>query len=202
MNGLLIIGEEDRALESGARAAGLSVEYGDTPALPFERTLIVRSGTRAAWHLLPAAWQFLERWDAAVPLWRPGTTAADVGTAEERGRTAAIVGDLRVPLHAVELLFARDNDDGRALVAAYGEELASSREPRLAFLRALHRVKPRLCVLPASWLATPADSRLRGRPQRVDPLISVEVAPGRYVKCRAGDEEKVVAQFAQRRRRG
>jgi len=32
--------------------------------------------------------------------------------------------------------------------------------------------------------------------------VSVEVAPGRYVKCAAGDEEKVVAQFAQRRRRG
>jgi len=208
-NGLLIIGKQDKAAEGGARRGGLGIEYGQAPALPFDKTLIVQSGTRVPWGLVPAAWHFLERWDAAVPLWRYGQTAADVGTPAERKQTAAVVRDLRVLLHSVELLFVRDNDDGRALVECYRRELVDSSEPRLAFLRALYQVKPRLCVLPTSWLAevdqrSKQDARARvfGPPRTSGPLVSVEVAPGRYVKCAAGDEEKVVAQFAQRRRRG
>lgn len=206
-NGLLIIGKQDKAAEGGARRGGLGIEYGQAPALPFDKTLIVQSGTRVPWGLVPAAWHFLERWDAAVPLWRYGQTAADVGTPAERKQTAAVVRDLRVLLHSVELLFVRDNDDGRALVECYRRELVDSSEPRLAFLRALYQVKPRLCVLPTSWLAEVAarsrqDAVARqGRPRdQRGPLVAVEIAPGRSVRCYAGDEEKVRAQYAEQTR--
>ena len=215
-NGLLIIGEKDEALESGARRAGLGVEYApaNAPAIPFTKTLIVQAGTRVPWDLLPAAWHFLERWDAAAPLWRYGVTAADVGTAEERRRTAAVVRDLRVLLHSIELLFVRDNEDGRALVAAYREELVPASagmtgEKRLAFLRALYRVKPRLCVLPISWLAevqarakqdATARPAQRDRPEPGRPLVRVEITPGRWVKCHAGDEERVLGRIREQMR--
>lgn len=226
--GILVLGK-DKAIESGARREGLPLEHGTAPALPFDRTLIVEAGTRVPWDLLPAAWHFLERWDAAVPLWRYGKTAEDVGTAEERKRTRAVVRDLRVLLHSVELLFVRNTADGRALVGAYVEEmgaltltpqppLPSERErggerpsererggQRLAFLRAFYRVKPRMCVLPMTWMAEVAaraaqDEKQGVRRIRADqeqrPLVRVEIAPGRFVKCYAGDEEQVRARYA------
>lgn len=207
--GIVLTGP-DKAIEAQAKAHKLPVTVGEIASpLPYGKTLFVAPGTTVPWDLLPAAWHFLERWDCAVPLWRYGVVAADVGTKAERKRTQAVVRDLRVLLHSVELLFVRDNEHGRALVEACREEMADSQESRLAFLRALYRVKPRCCVLPRSWLAEvdarskqDARARLGQPPRRTGPLVAVEVSPGRWVKCHQGDEEAVLAQFEQRRGRG
>jgi hypothetical protein len=199
----------------------------DSFELPFEKTLFVE-GVRIPVDLLPAAWHFLERWDAAAPLWRYGATAEDIGTPAERERTQEIVRDLRVLLYSYELLFVRRNAAGQALMAAWEEECSPPSPPeggvdpstgsgcdkRLAFLRAFYRVKPRLCVLPRSWLAEVKGNRsrldmrsqvrVRGSvrptsPNAGRPLVAVEVEPGRFVKVHKGDEERVLAQFEQMR---
>lgn len=197
--GILLIGE-DAVTRSRAGAAGLPVELADAPAVPFEKTLIVEAGTRVPFDLLLAAWRFLDKWDAAVPLWRSGITATDAGEPAERARTQAVAMDLRVPLHTVELLFARAGSAGEELVAEWVNQMDGG-DKRLAFLRALHLVKPRLCILPTSWLAEVRayDGKPVGRgrvqPPTTRPLVRVEVSPGRYVKAHAGDEEKVLEHF-------
>jgi len=202
----IVLSTHDSTIEAQAKAHKLLVTVDAGLPLAYDKTLFVEPGTKIPWNLLPAAWHFLERWDAAVPLWRYGVTAADVGSTEERWRTQKIIRDLRVPLHSVELLFVRDDEDGRALMEAYRLELQASQEPRLAFLRALYRIKPRCCVLPRSWLAAAGkenpEARLtmRNRPKG-GRLIRVEIAPGRFVQCRPEDEEKVRETFAQRRGR-
>jgi len=219
--GVVLLGA-DRAIQAKAKRAKLPVVIGELGSPPFAKTLFVAPGTEVPWDLLPAAWHFLERWDAAVPLWRYGVNAADVGTPSERKRTEEIVRDLRVLLHSHELLFVRDNEAGRALMAAFVEEgRESGGEARLAFLRAVYRVKPRLCVLPRSWLAevqsrSIRDARARGvrtvagatrssrrgaRP-RGQALVRVEIEPGRFVQCHPGDEQKVREMYAARRGRG
>lgn len=209
--GIAICGGPDAGIEARAKQAGLGVMAagaGDDALVPFDKTLFVEAGTAVPWDMISAAWHFLARWDAAVPLWRYGVTAADVGTPAERKRTAAVVRDLRVLLHSVELLFVRDNADGRALMAALAEERADGGEKRLAFLRAMYRVKPRVCVLPLSWMAAvqaraTQDAKSVRLRKRSGPMVRVEVAPGRWVQCHAGDEAAVLAQFAnQGRRRG
>ncbi|MBN1956193.1 MAG: hypothetical protein JW900_14265 [Anaerolineae bacterium] len=205
--GIVLLGP-DKANEAKARSLGVEVAVDPQMMLAWDKVLILTPGTRVPWDLLPAAWHFLERWDAAAPLWRYGVTAADVGTKEERKGTAAVVRDLRVLLHSVELLFVRDNEDGRALMEAYREELKAGSERRLAFLRAYYRVKPRLCVLPTTWLAEvdqrskqDARAHVLGPPKRDGRLVRLEVEPGRWVKCFEEDAEKVRAQFEQRRGR-
>lgn len=209
MNGILLLGR-DEVITSRAKRAGLDVIIGQaglTPSLPFDKTLITTPGTRVPFDLLPAAWGFLERWDAAVPLWRYDVTAATAGTAAERERTAAVIRDLRVLLHATELLFVRGNEAGTALVAAWVESLGEAGEAdrQLAFLRAVYRVKPRLCVLPVSWLVENRRPTTPAAPVRKSggSLVSLEIAPGRFVKVRRGDEQKALAQFeSQRSKRG
>lgn len=218
MNGVLLLGQDD-VIESRAKRHKVALERGEAPALPFAKTLIATPGVRVPWDLMPAAWGLLERWDAAVPLWRYDSTAASAGTAAERKATQKVVRDLRVLLHAYELLFIRRNEAGEALVAAWIEECQGGADKRLAFLRALYRVKPRLCVLPTSWLAEvrgpvqrpivaqpaavrPAERALSVKPPNMrQPLVTVELSPGRLVKCHKGDEEKVLEQFRRQRQR-
>jgi hypothetical protein len=203
--GVVLLGP-DKNIEELTRRAKLGLVVADAPDVPFEKTLIVEPGTRVPWDLAPAAWHFLERWDAAVPLWQYQMTADDVGTPEERKATAEVIRDLRVPLHSVELLFVRRNEAGIALVNAWKAELTDGAEKRLAFLRALYRVKPRVCVLPTTWLVevrragqqTAAWSRVRSM-NAGQPLVLVELEPGRFVKCHRGDEERVLAHFQRQR---
>lgn len=201
MNGILILGGEDGVIASRAGAHKLTVMAGQGPDIPFEKTLIVQAGTRVPWDLLPAAWNFLERWDAAVPLWRYNVLAADTGTEAERLATKTVVRDLRVPLHAVELLFVRLGEAGCALVESWRAEQVGGGDRRLAFLRALYKVKPRLCVLPTTWLVGANEPARQAAVRRGVPskaarkLVTVEIEPGRYVKCYEGDEDRAREHF-------
>ncbi len=207
--GVLLLGE-DAQIAAQAKAHRLAVMVRDEPSVPWPMTLIVTAGTRVPWDMLPAAWHFLQRWDAAVPLWRYGQTAEDVGTPAERKRTQAVVRDLRVLLYSHELLFVRKNEVGETLVATWVQELEGGGEPRLAFLRAVYRIKPRLCVLPRTWLAEIAEqarqatmrgTRVRRQSTAGEPLIQLEVAPGVTVQCRESEEQAMRERWAKRLRR-
>lgn len=206
MRGVLLLGE-DAKIAAQTKAHKLAVMVRDEPEVPWPMTLIVAPGTRVPWDLLPAAWHFLERWDAAVPLWRYGETAEDVGTAAERERTKTVVRDLRVLLYSHELLFVRKNEVGETLVATWADEMQGGAEPRLAFLRAVYRIKPRLCVLPRTWLAEIAEqarqATMRGTQRRrrgaaCEPLIQIRVAPGVTVQCRESEEQRMRERWAKR----
>jgi len=200
--GIVLMRRGTKISTSNARKLQLDVRKGGNWSLPFERTLFLSGDYTVPWDLLPSGFHFLQRWDAAAPLWRYGVLAADVGTDAERKRTAKLALDLRVPLYEPALLFVQANEAGRALMKAWRAECRPGDDERLAFLRALHIVKPRFCALPRSWLAeeerrakqdAATDRNVR---KTVKPLVRLELAPGRFVKCRAGDEEKVKAHFA------
>jgi len=191
--------------------------------LPEERTLFVAQGTAVPYGLLEAGFGFLERWEVAAPLWRYGVLAKDLGTPVERKRTEEVILDLRVLLYAHELLFVRAGGAGEEFLQEWRRQCEGGGDERLAFLRALHLVKPVFCALPCSWMAGAAqraaqDQRagLRsmkqfavgrsaaGRPvltevrrgTRGAGLVQVEIAPGRYVQCEPGQEEMIKAKFA------
>ena len=202
MNGIVVLRRGAKISTSNARKLQLKVRKGGNWALVFERTLFLSGNYTVPWDLLPSGFHFLQRWDAAAPLWRYGVLAADVGTDAERKRTIKLALDLRVPLYEPALLFVQANETGRALMKAWRAECRPGDDERLAFLRALHIVKPRFCALPRSWLAeeerrakqdAATDRNVR---KVVKPLVRVELAPGRFVKCHAGDEERVKTHYA------
>lgn len=201
--GIVFRGEIDKF-----KLNGIDTKQSQSFDIPFTKTLFVEPGTKIPIDLLPAAWNFLDRWDIAVPLWRYGQTAADIGTDKDKRATQAVVRDLRVLLHSYELLFVRNNDTCKAFMEQWAQECQNGDDKRLAFLRALYIVKPRCCVLPTSWLAEVKNRETKyanrypmpKSPNAGKPLVAVEVQPGRYVKCHKGDEEKVLAQFANMQR--
>lgn len=210
MSAGIVLRRDDAVARAKAGKCGVAIEVRQDWALPWERTLFIAPGTCVPWDLIAVGFEFLTQWDAAAPFWRAGVLAKHLGTPAERERTESLVHDLRVPVYAHELLFVRDSEAGKALVAEWRKECAAGDE-RLAFLRALYLVKPRFCVLPRLWLAD-IEQRATGdrlAAQRRDrarskPLVTIEIQPGRFVKCHQGDEAKVREHFAQldsRRRR-
>jgi hypothetical protein len=116
--------------------------------------------------------------------------------------------DLRVPVYSHELLFVRASEAGRKFLSTWRAECDGGGDHRLAFLRALYAVKPVFCVLPRLWLADIAQretsdriARQRRPVVKAEPLIKVEIAPGRFVQCHARDKDKVL-QFYRGRQAG
>lgn len=89
-------------------------------------------------------------WQVVVPLVDYDTLARDVGSAEDRRRTEEMIHDLRVPVYDPRVVFARRCEATRELMAAWKKEKAG--HDGLAFLRALHRVKPLVNALPPFWI--------------------------------------------------
>lgn len=128
----------------------LDVIFSD-PALSFTRTLIWNPKLLLNNNLLPAAFGLLSKWEILVPISDYSMLAADIGTAEDRERTKAIIHDLRVPVYDVRMIFARRCLATTKLLAVYAEEMESGGDDRLAFLRALYVVKPYILALPSIW---------------------------------------------------
>jgi hypothetical protein len=192
VNGI-VLHAPDETIERQARKAGVPVTV--TPdGSPYERTLYVEPGVAVPWTLVDAGFRALDKWDAAAPL--GGVLAADIGTQAERERTAAIVRDLRVPVYACELLFARSGE----LVIAWRRECDDGGHPRLAFLRALYQVKPLFLALPRTWIEgqapAPAQTERPRRAKGCVNLVRLEIAPGRYVSCRPDELETYRERFA------
>lgn len=207
MKDVLILREPDKQVQAQAKRYRLEVVVADgsLAETQFDRALIVAPGAVIPWDLLRHGFHFLQRWDGAAPLWRYGKVAADVGAPAEQRRTQKVTRDLRILLYAHELLFVRDSPDGRALLATWEQEMAGDGEPRLAFLRAVYRVKPLFLALPRTWsseVQRRSKERPVGRHGRRSNLVRVEIAPGRYVRCKPGDEEKTLKHWRRQLRRG
>jgi len=202
LNAGIVLRADDKVARSKAAKCGLAVAVREDWALPWQNVLFIAPGTCVPWDLVAIGFEFLARWDVAAPFWRLGVLAKDLGTSAERERTGAVLHDLRVPVYSHELLFVRASEAGRAFITAWRAECEQGDE-RLAFLRALYTVKPIFCVLPRLWLADIAQREVSDRIVRKgrlegmgEPLIKVEVAPGRFVSCHARDRAAVLAKFA------
>lgn len=205
----IVIRSENAIARSRAAKFKAEVRLSQDWGLPWSGTLFIADGTCVPWDLLPAGFNFIQKWDLAAPLWRVGVLASTLGTPEERKRTEAITHDLRLLTYTPELLFVRDSVPGRAFLQTWRNECAHGPCDKLAFLRALYIVKPAFCVLPRSWLADVEQRRtsdliaIRKSPPH-EALVRVEIAPGRFVQCRESEREKVLKYYQQmgRRRHG
>lgn len=131
----------------------------DPPALPFAKTLWYDTAAQVRPDLIATGFSLLETWQVVAPLYSYEVLARDLGTATDRERTAAVIHDLRVPAYDTRCLFFKRCRAGRDLLAAWVEEQGKDSrgageqggDERLAFLRALYRVKPLILALPVTW---------------------------------------------------
>lgn len=183
------------AEEAGRR--GLATVASPEWPLQWERTLFVSGAAHVPWDLIGSGFSLISRWDVAAPL--AGVLAEDLGSPADRERTRAVMFDLRIPAYAHELLFVRYTDAGRAWLAAWREECAGGADERLAFLRALARVKPLFCPLPRVWAL---DASHRARYVAQERALGVTTPNPRRPTSTERAEAAARARALARRRRG
>lgn len=196
----IVIRADDKTARARARQLRATIEVTDSWHVDGP-TLF--AGAPIPWPLVPAGFKYLEHWDAACPLWRYGILAESLGTEAEREATRRVALDLRVPVFESGLLFVADTELGRRLVEVWRRECEESRDERLAFLRSLYIVKPRLCALPRSWLVEEHAAKIgkRSGRSRAQTLVQVQIGPNQFVKCKLGDEAAVQERFRKMRER-
>ena len=135
-----------------AQRISLSAKF---PGVPFEtyqghpisgRFLLWDTSANLRQDLILTGFYLLNKWQLAIPLLNYEVLAENVGTADERAETKAIIHDLRVPIYDCRLIFARDCQETRRLFELW--DGASE----LGFLRALYQARPVVNALPPSWV--------------------------------------------------
>jgi len=93
-----------------------------------------------------------EPWEILAMLVDDEMMARDYGTEDERARTEAIIGDLRLPVYDTRLMWVRRTERTLTLIANWTWEVnEKGTEPNHAFLRALYPSCVKICPLPKRW---------------------------------------------------
>jgi hypothetical protein len=132
------------------KATGLPVS--SEFALTYPRTLFWDTSLDLRFDLLAIAFHRLETgWQVAAPLWKYEQLASDIGSADARARTQAVIHDLRVPVYETRAVMLRRCSDTERLLEQWKAERASGDDDRLCFMRAMYVCQPALCALPVGW---------------------------------------------------
>lgn len=187
---------------------------------PFERSLYVDAETEFKQSPL-LGFEFLDRWDfviAEAELRSLATTFPS--NHHEADQTAAWLKTPHILYHNSGMFFWRRNETTLKLFDLWSQEWQKYKgwDEQVALLRALLKSDALFLNVPFTWncrgpagafllyhrFASQAARKFRSRavarhtgppaiPAR--PLVQLELSPGRWVKCREGDEEKVRAYF-------
>jgi hypothetical protein len=154
--GVLAIG--DAAPLPGLDAYGIAFERSAKLALPWTLTVLWTPGA----HLTTTGAAFgLTRitaggadiaWEMSVALQSDTRLAGDVGSQQERDKTLALLGDLRLPLYDTGVLWARKTPTTEEVIQLWQEELDAGADPTHAFLRVIYTHPLLMCTLPADWI--------------------------------------------------
>lgn len=134
------------------RRSMLAARFPGVPIMPYHegythgRFLLWDTVANLNQDLILTGFHLLAKWQLAVPLLNYDTLAENIGTADERAETKAIIHDLRVPVYDCRVIFARDCQETRRLFELW--DGASE----LGFLRALYQARPVVNALPPSWV--------------------------------------------------
>ena len=127
-------------------------------SLPYVQTLIWKPGTKISRQAIMRGFSRLlspgdvnQLWEMLAMLVDKDLLASSIGSKEERARTLEVVGDLRLPVYDVRLLWVRRTAATERVVARWARELKEGANEQHAFLRALYVERAMLCTLPPVW---------------------------------------------------
>lgn len=158
--GVVVRSEQEVSLESFDNLAEhLRFEYGP-PAVPFDYTLIWKPpaviSKQAAEMGLARLQDFDgeeggEPWAMLAMLTAENAIAAYTGSRAERDKTERMIGDLRLPVYATDLLWVRRTEATVRVIEVWADELMERADEQHAFLRALYGQPVMMCTLPPNW---------------------------------------------------
>ena len=179
---------------------------------PFDRTLYVDADTMFK-RSPKIGFDLLDRWDLVVAETETRSLTEGIAGAHECKQTAEFIGSRHILYHNSGMIFWKRNERTSRLFDLWSEEWKrfSGWDEQVALLRALIRSDVMFLTVPHTWNCYRSEDsyllhhwfgggqarieakqrQVFDRPKDVRRLVKVEIAPGRFVKCHAGDEDKV-----------
>jgi len=137
---------------------GIAVKFSDSLSLPWEYTLVACAPVTVTAQNVALGFVRIEKtddwenWEMAACL-APGLPLAQArGTDAERAATLKAIGDLRIPLYDVALVWVRKTKATQALIADWAKALSAGADEQHAFIRALYTRRVKMCTLPPGWV--------------------------------------------------
>jgi hypothetical protein len=118
-----------------------------TPRFPLTKQQLI-----IGFSLISADREGYDAWDMAAMMLPDTMLAGSVGTKEDRAKTKALIGDLRLPAYNTGAFWVKRSEQTEAIIAAMQSELDEGAGQEHAFLRAVYDTPIKLCTLPATWL--------------------------------------------------
>ena len=123
------------------------------PLLQFPKTMLYDGKFKRANHqLIPVGFNMLDHWQIVVPLHSYQELACDIGDDHDKQITQAIVHDLRCMVYEPRYMFIKRCPDMQRLLSLWQDEKKRGKSEKLAFLRAVYKVKPLILAVPVTWI--------------------------------------------------
>ena len=147
--------------ESGRDAFGnclKALEFSSGPiALPYRYTMLWKPSAQVTPRLVLIGFSQIAdekkgqlSWEMVARLVAGNKMARDVGTDEEQAKTKALVGDLRIPVYDIGVLWVRKTKATEGFISRWTKAIKNDEDETHAFLRALYAERVLLCTLPAA----------------------------------------------------
>lgn len=150
--GIAVVGSMQKARKILKRNQ-YNLDMANGRTLAFSRTLLWQPDAHLRLDLIPVGFHRLTAgWQIAAPLWRYQKLARDIGSAEDRAKTKAVIHDLRVPVYETGCMYIRRCAETRRLMRIWKREMKGGGDEKLAFMRALYITKCVICALPTTWV--------------------------------------------------
>ena len=123
------------------------------PLLQFPKTMLY-DGTfkRANDALIPVGFSMLDKWQIVVPLHSYTELACNIGDDNDKKITQDVVHDLRCMVYEPRFMFVKRCPDMERLLSLWQEEKKRGKSEKLAFLRAVYKIKPLILATPVTWI--------------------------------------------------
>jgi len=138
----------------------LQVTHGKL-SLPYALTLLWKPGLKIDYQAAMRGFTRLcsprdlrQAWEILAMLVDQNLLASVVGSEKERAWTLDEVGDLRLPVYDVRVLWVRRTGATERVVARWASEVEQGADEQHAFLRALYAERAMLCTLPPAWFTS------------------------------------------------
>jgi len=156
--GVIVIGKLERTKPLKRRFPLLRVKSRHKPELLFERNLLwwtekislMPEQALVGFSRIEATRPEYAPWQIAAMLF--GSEATHFGSKDERRKTRAVIGDLRIPIYNVHAMWFRKTGATQCVISAWWEEVEDGADVYHAFLRAFYENPVPMCTLPVGWV--------------------------------------------------
>ena len=118
----------------------------------FDKILLLDGALNVDMEFVRHIFRWLDIWEFAVVFYNYDLMLADIANKRDREKIESSIYDLRVPLYRDDIIFIRNCENSKLLLACYEKEKLNYNSSMVALLKAIWKIKPLILYLPGEIL--------------------------------------------------